>query len=507
MLPEELELPDNLSDTLSELKTAKDDYFKLATLVKSLGRFKEKEAFETAIKFLNHKDKRVCANAVEALSNINHPECIKALLPCILSPDNRIKANAAKALYLLSKSDISRDFILQELISMLKSHDINTKTSAVYILDTLALPQLPNLLKTHIKFKDFKERKLIQDVFKKYQIFPEDMPQKQRNYYIIPFIILIMASFFSYYLYTAYKETINLKTTLPSKKYSVVKKLKDAESKVRSKQYYEAILILEDLLKSNPSIKKAHELYIICCKNLSELKRAKEFYNSQLYTKPDNPYYFAGLALLSLSKGSEHKATAVNYLKKAIKFIPAQWVYSELIGLLMDFQNYKEISAILKKHKTLLRNPKISLCQARIFIKNAQYDKAVKLIEKILKFNPDFPTVFSYLAQAYYFKNNLKKASFFSDKAILSGQNLPLAYYIKGLIEFKKGNENSLLNLLRKATDSHNKEATANLHYLLARFYEKQGKLQKANYHIDRAIAILPGKNSFRMLKKLLQKF
>lgn len=114
----------------------------LATLVKDLGRFKDKRDVSKLLSFLEHPDVRVRANAVEGLGAFTgDPALVDCLKPLLSDGNCRIRANTARILYGTLPEEARRT--LQEMV---ESADVLARASGAYILGRIGRPELLTLL-------------------------------------------------------------------------------------------------------------------------------------------------------------------------------------------------------------------------------------------------------------------------------------------------------------------------------------------------------------------------
>lgn len=133
--------PGGREPLLSLLETETDSRV-LATLVKDLGRFKDRRDVPKLLNFLEHPDVRVRANAVEGLGGFTgDPALVDSLRPLLSDPNCRIRANTARILYGPQPEESRR-----ALQSMIDSEDVLSRASGAYILGRINRPELLTLL-------------------------------------------------------------------------------------------------------------------------------------------------------------------------------------------------------------------------------------------------------------------------------------------------------------------------------------------------------------------------
>lgn len=124
-----------ISDVIAWLEREKDPIV-LAKLLIFLGNTREKKVIKYFLPFLNSKDRRIRANAVEGLGKIGDREIIKYVKPLIEDEDNRVKANVAISLW---KFDDLRPEVEKLFLEMIADENKWMKASAMYALGELGL--------------------------------------------------------------------------------------------------------------------------------------------------------------------------------------------------------------------------------------------------------------------------------------------------------------------------------------------------------------------------------
>lgn len=126
---------------LIEFLEKETDEYKISYLFRVLGRIDDPRIPPILIKYLDHEDPRIVANALESLCCYDIPKNVDKLLEFSTNSDNRIRANAVKGLFKYSPN------IAEKHISeMMNSSSIALQASAVYLLKTLRPSNLTQLL-------------------------------------------------------------------------------------------------------------------------------------------------------------------------------------------------------------------------------------------------------------------------------------------------------------------------------------------------------------------------
>jgi len=113
-----------------------------ATIISSIGHLDPKCCIDELIKYLNHPDNRVRANAVEALAESSDPEISRLLFPLLLDNDNRVRANVIKILYRFSNVSIHNS-----LVEMARSKNKWMRASAAYAMKEMQYKEGLDIIK------------------------------------------------------------------------------------------------------------------------------------------------------------------------------------------------------------------------------------------------------------------------------------------------------------------------------------------------------------------------
>jgi len=145
----ELNAKEVLPDLIELLETEQNEYI-IASLLILIGKLGGKENIEIIARYLKSYNRRIRANAVEALSYIEDDSIFKIVAPYLLDKDHRVKANAARIMFRYSKEKT-----LELLKEMLNEDDKWKKYSAIYVLRNTTSIQGRELLIPLLKDKNF----------------------------------------------------------------------------------------------------------------------------------------------------------------------------------------------------------------------------------------------------------------------------------------------------------------------------------------------------------------
>lgn len=114
----------------------------ISEVIAALGKVSDASRIPVMMRFLQHVDLRVQANAIEALAAMGTVEVIPAIEPFLRSSDNRVKANAAVACWVGGSLEV-----VQHLREMLDNPNQKQRSSAIYAIGEVGgtLSQLANV--------------------------------------------------------------------------------------------------------------------------------------------------------------------------------------------------------------------------------------------------------------------------------------------------------------------------------------------------------------------------
>lgn len=116
-------------EKLIEVQDQEEHEWVHATFSKYLGHFRQPESFERIVRYLDSRDNRVRANALEGLEFLADEGAVELVRPMLQDSDNRVRANAAKFLVRFDLPSVE-----SALDAMLESKEEWMRDSATYIL-------------------------------------------------------------------------------------------------------------------------------------------------------------------------------------------------------------------------------------------------------------------------------------------------------------------------------------------------------------------------------------
>ena len=181
----------------------------------------------------------------------------------------------------------------------------------------------------------------------------------------------------------------------------------EIESKVKNKQYLEAVDLIESVFKMDqvPVHHRANLYRLIgdCFAKLGDIDGAKDAYNHGAELDPYSPKVYIGLGTVGLMKGSND--VAVLHLQKAVNLAPDDEMAN--FGLGLAFQGMGEQKEAARWiNKALAINPENTAAIfsiVRIAHETSMYEDAIRSIERYLKLNPNDYN-FIYTLGGLYFK-------------------------------------------------------------------------------------------------------
>lgn len=100
-----------------------------AIMIQLLGLLETSASIPYLKKFINHSDRRIRSNTVEALARTKDNRVIQLIYPLTHDPDNRVRANAAKAIW-----EFGGLRAIEVLVQMMKNPDPILRSSGAYAL-------------------------------------------------------------------------------------------------------------------------------------------------------------------------------------------------------------------------------------------------------------------------------------------------------------------------------------------------------------------------------------
>ena len=140
---------DETQDPISKIIKNCDDKRAKAIVIRIVGISKAKFALNVIADCVKDPDKRVRANAVEALSELGDESVIEIIKPALNDFDNRVKANVAKGLWKLGGARS-----LQILREMISDKDKWMRASAAYALGEIGVIQVVEILQLAVNDSD-----------------------------------------------------------------------------------------------------------------------------------------------------------------------------------------------------------------------------------------------------------------------------------------------------------------------------------------------------------------
>ena len=131
----------SLIEPLTDYLEQEKDEYKVAYLLRLMGRFDDKRIPELLEKYLDHEDNRIVANAIEALGEFNVPHLSQTFTDFASSSDPRIRRNAIRALHRYSPAIAE-----QHISDMIRSNSYPAQDMGINLLRTIRPSNLGELL-------------------------------------------------------------------------------------------------------------------------------------------------------------------------------------------------------------------------------------------------------------------------------------------------------------------------------------------------------------------------
>lgn len=174
-----------------------------------------------------------------------------------------------------------------------------------------------------------------------------------------------------------------------------------ALEKFQNKSYYEAEIILEQLLKINPDNLEALQLYGLTKYSLGNYSESLKIFDRAINLEPNNAENYNNKGLCYSGLGNYDNA--ISALRYAIKLSPqSAFLYSNLGLQYRHNHEHKKAILCLKKALNLNENEIAWSMLGGCYGELQELDKAEQCFLNALKLNPNFPPAHVDLANVYF---------------------------------------------------------------------------------------------------------
>lgn len=275
------------------------------------------------------------------------------------------------------------------------------------------------------------------------------------------------------------------------------------DSKVRKKQYEDAIKHFDKAISLNPEPNPDdYEGLGDAYRKLGKSKEAIENYKKALKINPKYDMGFNGMGLVFLSEGKNQEAA--DKFKQAIIINPNNFAYHSNLGIaLAKMGKLNDAMDSLKKAVEL--NPKdnisyesLGLCYHRLGL----FSRAIEQFEAALNIK-QLPLYYSDIGVSYRSQKNWEKAFEYLKKAreldptnkiILS--DLVFAYNAKGTEHYKNKEDDKAIEYYNRALQLEPRSDV--IHANLYVVYLAKNKYAKAEDHLKKAISLNPNREEYK---------
>jgi Flp pilus assembly protein TadD len=191
----------------------------------------------------------------------------------------------------------------------------------------------------------------------------------------------------------------------------IKKAIKLADDKIKNKEYNDAELICEQVIKVDPKNLDALYLLSISKYKLQKKQEFKECFDKILELTPNDFSANNSLGISYLHLGDLSKS--IEYFKKATKIEPKNALgWSNLGCQLRAQKKYYEAVRCLKKSNKLSneKDPQILVNLAGAWAESLNIKESIRCLRKAIKINPNLHSAHVDLGCAYFLNNEYKKA-------------------------------------------------------------------------------------------------
>ena len=260
---------------------------------------------------------------------------------------------------------------------------------------------------------------------------------------------------------------------------------------VKTGLIHEAIDILEQAKRANPSSYRLNLTMGDCYLSANDLGKASASYEAALSLKEDCVPCLQGLARVADQEGNTEKA--LSYLIKARHIEPENPdVLFEFGKVCLERDLVEDALTALKKAAALRPDQESYVyVLASAHVGNKQYAQARSLLAGLVYKHPDDAVLNYALGAVLYLELNLTAAEGYLRKSIqLRPDQLP-AYYYLGLIEEKDGKNDAAIETFRDILRRYPNHAMT--YEALGAVLAKQKMYPEAQVALEKAIALDPG--------------
>ena len=258
----------------------------------------------------------------------------------------------------------------------------------------------------------------------------------------------------------------------------------------RSDLDQEAIEVLEEAKKANPSSYEVAFNLAGCYVKKGDLKQASSNYELALSNNENCTACLLQLSYLADREGDVEKALA--YL------IPAKRKNPDNAEVLFEFGKICLKKDLLQDAtKALERAVELEpqrdsyvyvLASARVGTK--RFDEARVLLDGLLKKNPNDPQLHYALGAVFYLEAKLDEAASFFRKSLLLKPGQVASLYYLGAVAQSKGESSEATKIFQEILQGHPNHAAS--HEGLGAVLLKEGKYAEAAQHLERAVELNP---------------
>lgn len=264
--------------------------------------------------------------------------------------------------------------------------------------------------------------------------------------------------------------------------------LNKAKTSIEKKDYYEANLLLSDIVEKDSTNTEILNNYAFCLMKLNNNKDAELYFNKSLAINDNCAFCYAALAKIyyefDIKKAEEYlsKAEKINVSESLIYYVKA----------LIKRKNKDSNAAISEFSRAIYFSPKeidYLFERANTYLQIGKADEAINDYNTILNINNSNSIVLYYLSYTYLQKKDLKNAEIFINKAIELDTTVADYYNLKFSILYNKNDLYNAEDALLKSMEINPKDI--NVYINLGDLYFQTGKYDSFCTAYNYALSIM----------------
>jgi protein O-mannosyl-transferase len=235
-------------------------------------------------------------------------------------------------------------------------------------------------------------------------------------------------------------------------------------------------------------------LAVMTFAQVEKWKNSETIATHTLNVMPDNHAAYFCLGLLALEHGQIDEAA--NYYEKALKLAPANTVYLNNMGNIMQRRGRKQeaMGYYAESLRYYADNSEAHFNMAHLLAEQGRYQEAESHYRTVVDLDPDDYIACTMLADVLAAQGKTDDALKYYSQALRQKEALPSTHYAMGRILFERGRPDEAARSFQRAVLLNPGSAPA--HHYWGRALLAQGRYQEAVVQFQEALRIQPGSES-----------